>query len=282
MANINGKTIPGGIDWSGITNALYNTLQAPYDYRQNQIQTLPGGDNYIDPNDVGGTPMDAATLAGVDPSSFAGDNEAVNGPGYYANSPAPQVSPVPYAQGSLSSLKDQSQIAPSDGQAFAYSSPPQSAPSISGALNGFGSGLARGLAALPSASVIRNIAGGDSPDPLKQWISNSQTALAAPQQTGGLQMIRPQMAAAQPRATGLAAIQPAAPAAPAPSPAPWVSSAPKVAAYQALGLSPSQAYAAASHQPVKTINSGNFASAGNNNASARAQMTSGGSLSTPV
>lgn len=34
MANINGKSIPGGVDWGGIKDALYNALQQPYNDRQ--------------------------------------------------------------------------------------------------------------------------------------------------------------------------------------------------------------------------------------------------------
>lgn len=226
MANINGKVIPGGVDWSGIANALYNTLQAPYNYRQNQLQTQPGGDNYIDPDDVGGT-------------VFGGSN--ASGAGSWLD-----------ASGSTSNSKDQSQLSP--GQALAFDP------------NATGAQPATGLAALPAAAAT--IASYQTPppafDPLRLTV-------------GPANMIQPQapVVSAQP-AVGLAAMAgPAArPAARSASPLRLTvgpanvlrptgggggTPAPMtvVQQYQAQGLSPSQAYAAAAAPALASQPNGN-------------------------
>jgi hypothetical protein len=67
-------------------------------------------------------------------------------------------------------------------------------------------------------------------------------------------------------------VSPASPAPAAAAPAPTST---LVQQLQAYGMSPSQAYDAANGNPVLTINSGNYGSSANNNASAAAQMTSG-------
>lgn len=198
MANINGKTIPGGVDWSGISNALYNTLQAPYNYRQNQLQTQPGGDNYIDPDDRA-----AQADTGM---SFATDNEALNGADFYSNrSQGQQAAPPNYplnAAGSIIPNKDQSRLPIGQaGQAFTYS-PPNAAPvaaplqtaagpnwsdyfSGGGAslLQGVTSAIDHGLARLPPASVLRALAPG---------------AVAARAPTSGLAAMPSHTAAPQP------------------------------------------------------------------------------------
>lgn len=226
MANINGKVIPGGVDWSGIANALYNTLQAPYNYRQNQLQTLPGGDNYIDPDDAANPDF--------------GDSNS-SGAGSWFN-----------ADGSTSDTKDQSRL--SLGQALAFDP------------NATGTEPATGLAALPAAGATLSSYQTPPPafDPLRVPVGPAnviqpQAPIVSAQPPVGLAaMAAPAARQVARSATPLRltvgpanALQPTRGGGGTPAPMTVVQQ------YQAQGLSPSQAYAAAAAPALASQPNGN-------------------------
>jgi hypothetical protein len=138
-------------------------------------------------------------------------------------------------------------------------------------------------AAAPTYSGISAASLGDSlafsPIP---GLSGAYPAMTADPMAGYSAVPAVKAAPAPPRYISVPAGASSIAAAPSPSTAAAPAISPSmtlVQQLQAYGMSPSQAYDAASGNPVLTINSGNFPSAGNNNASARAQMTPGGSLS---